>query len=52
LTWINERNVRFSSTVFTERNEHLRRYAWNILESTFNAKLVSLSIRIRLNALG
>ena len=31
-------------TVFTEDGEHLRRYAWNILESVFNAKLLSLSI--------
>ena len=38
-------------TVFTEGDEHLRRYAWNILESVFNAKFLSLSIKIRLNAL-
>jgi hypothetical protein len=38
-------------TVFTEDGEHLRRYAWNILESVFNAKLLSLGIKIRLNVL-
>ena len=37
--------------VFTEGDEHLRRYAGNILESVFNAKLLSLSIKIRPNAL-
>ena len=38
-------------TVITECGEHSRRYAWNILESVFNAKLLSLSIKVRLNAL-
>ena len=38
-------------TVFTEGDEHLRRYTWNILECVFNAKLLSLSIKVRLNAL-
>ena len=28
--------------VFTKGDEHLRRYAWNILETVFNAKLLSL----------
>jgi len=37
-------------TVLTEGDEHSRRYAWNILESGFNAKLLSLSFKIRLNA--
>ena len=37
--------------VFTEGDEHWRRYAWNVLESVFNAKLPSLSIKSRLNAL-
>ena len=37
-------------TVLTEGGEHSRRYAWNILESVFNAKLLSLSIKVRLNA--
>ena len=37
-------------TVLTEGDEHSRCYAWNILESGFNAKLLSLSIKIRLNA--
>ena len=37
--------------VFIEGGEHLPRYAWNILKSDFNAKLLSLSIKIRLNAL-
>ena len=37
-------------TVLTEGGEHSRRYAWNILEPVFNAKLLSLSIKIRLNA--
>ena len=37
-------------TVFTEGDEHSRRYTWNILESVFNAKLLSLSIKIRPNA--
>ena len=37
--------------VFTEGDEHLRRYAWNILKSVFNAKFLSLGIKIRLNAL-
>ena len=38
-------------TVLTEGGEHSRRYAGNILEPVFNAKLLSLSIKIRLNAL-
>ena len=38
-------------TMFTEGDKHSRRYARNILESVFNAKLLSLSIKIRLNAL-
>ena len=38
-------------TVLTEGDEHLRRYAWNILEPIFNAKLFPLSIIICLNAL-
>ena len=38
-------------TVFTEGDEHLRRYAWNILKSVFNARFLLLSIKIRLNAL-
>ena len=38
-------------TVFTEGDEHSRRYTWNILKSVFNAKLLSLSIKIRLNAI-
>ena len=38
-------------TVFAEGDEHSRRYTWNILESVFNAKLHSLTINIRLNAL-
>jgi len=38
-------------TVLTECNEHSRRYAWNILESIFNAELFSLSIQIRFNTL-
>jgi len=37
-------------TVLTEGDEHLRRYAWNILESVFNAKLFPTSIKIHLNA--
>ena len=45
------RSVNRLYTVFTEGDEHLRRYAWNILKSVFNAKLLSLSIKIRLNAL-
>ena len=36
--------------VFTKGDEHLRRYAWNILETVFNAKLLSLSIKIHLHA--
>ena len=36
--------------VVTEGDEHLRRYAWNILKFVFNAKLLSLSIKIALNA--
>jgi len=36
--------------VFTKGDEHLRRYTWNILETVFNAKLLSLSIRIHLHA--
>ena len=38
-------------TVLTEGDEDSRRYAWNILEPVFNAKLLSLSIKVRLNAL-
>lgn len=38
--------------VFTEGDEHWRGYAWYILKPVFNAKLLPLSIRIRLNALG
>ena len=38
-------------TMFTEGDEHLRCHAWNILECVFNAKLFSLSIKVRLNAL-
>ena len=38
-------------TVFTEGDEHLRCYAWNILESVFDGRLLSLSIKVRLNAL-
>ena len=38
-------------TVFTEGDEHSRRYTWNILKSVFNAKFLSLSIKIRLNAI-
>ena len=34
-------------TVFTEGDEHFRRYAGNIVESVFTAKLLSLSIKIR-----
>ena len=37
--------------MFTEGDEHLRRYTWNILEFIFNAKFLPLSIKIRLNAL-
>ena len=37
--------------MFTEGDEHLRRCAWNILEPVFNAKVPSLSIKSRLNAL-
>ena len=36
--------------VFTKGDEHLRRYTWNILETIFNAKLLSLSIKILLHA--
>jgi len=38
-------------TVFTEGDEHSRRYAWNILECVVNAKLLSLRIRTRFSAL-
>ncbi len=38
-------------TVFTERDEHPRRYTWNILKCVFNAKFLSLSIKIQLNAI-
>ena len=38
-------------TMLTEGGEHSRRYAWNILEPLFNAKLLSLSVKIRPNAL-
>ncbi len=38
-------------TVLTEGDEHSRRYAWNILEFVFDANLLSLSIKIRPNAL-
>jgi hypothetical protein len=37
--------------VLTEGGEHSRRSAWNILEPIFNAKLLSLSIKIRPKAL-
>ena len=37
-------------TVLTEGAEHSRRYAWNILESVFNAELFPTSIKIHLNA--
>ena len=37
-------------TVLFECDKHSRRYAGNIFESVFNAKLLSLSIKIRLNA--
>jgi len=35
--------------VFSKGDEHSRRYAWNFLESVFNAKLLSPSIKIRVN---
>ena len=35
--------------VFSKGDEHSRRYAWNILESAFNADLLWRSIKIRLN---
>jgi hypothetical protein len=38
-------------TVFTEGDEHSRRYTWNILKSVFNAKFLSLSIKVQLNAI-
>ena len=38
------------NAVFTKGDEHSRRYAWNILETVFNAKLLSLSIKIHLHA--
>ena len=38
-------------TVLTECDEHSRRYAWNILESVFSAKLFPTSIKIHFNAL-
>jgi len=38
-------------TVLTEDGEHSRRYAWNIFEPVFDAKLLSLNIKIRLNGL-
>jgi hypothetical protein len=36
--------------LFTKGDEHLCRYPWNILETVFNAKLLSLSIKIHLHA--
>ena len=33
-------------TAFTKGDEHSRRYTWNILKSVFNAKFLSLSIKI------
>ena len=33
-------------TMLTESVEHSRRYAWNILESVFSAKLYPTSIKI------
>ena len=35
--------------VFSKGDEHSRRYAWNFLESLFNAQLLSPSIKIRFN---
>jgi hypothetical protein len=36
--------------VLTKGDEHSRRYAWNILETVFNAKLLLLSIEIHFHA--
>jgi hypothetical protein len=36
--------------VLTKGDEHWRRYAWNILQTVINAKLLSLSIKIHLHA--
>ena len=38
-------------TVFAEGDKHPRRYTWNILKFVFNAKFLSLSIKIQLNAI-
>jgi hypothetical protein len=38
-------------TAFTKGDKHSRRYTWNILKSVFNAKFLSLSIKIQLNAI-
>ena len=35
--------------VLTKGDEHWRRYAWNILQTVINAKLLSLSIKIHLH---
>ena len=35
--------------VFSKGDEHSRRYAWNFLESLFNARLLSPSIKTRVN---
>jgi hypothetical protein len=36
--------------VFTKRNEHLRRYTWNMLDTVCKTKLLSLTIKIHLHA--
>ena len=38
-------------TVFTKDGEHLVRHTWNILETVFNAELVSFRIKCRLRVL-
>ena len=38
-------------TVFNKSDEHLVRDTWNVLETVFNAKLLSFRIKCRLSAM-
>ena len=39
-------------TVFTEGDEHSRRYTWNVPETVFNAELLSFHLQFRLRTVG